>query len=474
MATRRQQGAEPGATSGPAEGESYGVQLGWTVFDSMERPIGNVADAEGGVLRIDGRPQGHGFFDVPTSAIRRAEDSHVYLNRKLEDLFTLPAGADAAGAAGQASTRTTPEQGSAGTSAWEPSTPRVPASPAVSQAYSAAPATGTSGAGLTSHQPYAAQPSYAYPTEEDGHEAPASRLGAMVSAAGLAAALGGGLVWWRRRQARKSRMERIRRALLGSVALAAPLARTALERGDARMLTPLAALPLLLLARKAAGHEQAAPMPTQSALPARPDLHLADRLAALRAELPAALPSSAPSVPSRMLKLGAPALGAGALAFMLARRKANHSGGVSSSSRLGDIMTRQVEVVRPDQTIFEATTLMKRLNVGFLPVCDGRRLQGVLTDRDIVVRPIADSRDPQQATVRDAMSSEVIYAFEDDRIERGAELMKEHQIRRLPIVDRAKNLVGVVSLGDLAVDTGNRKLSGSTIERISEPSRPRR
>jgi CBS domain-containing protein len=473
MATRGQPGTEQ--AGGPAEGESYGVQLGWTVFDAMERPIGNVADAEGGVLRIDGRPQGHGFFDVPTSAIRRAEDTHVYLNRRLEDLFKLSTDAGAAATTGQTSASTTPGQASPETSAWEPRTPRVPASPTVSPPYSAAlPGTATGGASLTTGQPYAGQPPYTQPTDEAGHQAPASRLGALVSAAGLTAALGGGLVWWRRRQARKSRMEKIRRALLGSAALAAPLTRAALERGDARMLTPLAALPLLLLLRKVAGQEQPAPTPVQRALPAGRDLHLADRLSALRSELPAALPDRAPAVPPKLLKLGAPALGVGALAFMLARRKANRAGSVSSSGRLGEIMTRQVEVIRPDQTIFEATTMMKRLNVGFLPVCDGRRLQGVLTDRDIVVRPIADSRDPQQATVRDAMSSEVIYAFEDDRIERGAELMKEHQIRRLPIVDRARNLVGVVSLGDLAVDTGNRKLSGSTIERISEPSRPRR
>ena len=118
--------------------------------------------------------------------------------------------------------------------------------------------------------------------------------------------------------------------------------------------------------------------------------------------------------------------------------------------------------------------MMRQLNVGFLPVCDGRRLLGVLTDRDIVVRSVADSRDPQLASVRDAMSEELVYAYEDDAIEHGAELMRRHQIRRLPIVDREKNLVGVVSLGDLAVDTGRDRLSGATLERISEPARPSR
>jgi CBS domain-containing protein len=137
-------------------------------------------------------------------------------------------------------------------------------------------------------------------------------------------------------------------------------------------------------------------------------------------------------------------------------------------------MTRNVEVIGPDATVFEAATTMRRLGVGFLPVCDGRRLQGVLTDRDIVVRPIADSRDPQVTTARHAMSSEVIYAFDDETVEHGAELMKRHQVRRLPIVDRGNNLVGVVSLGDLAVDTDQERMAGRTLERISEPARPRR
>jgi CBS domain-containing protein len=139
--------------------------------------------------------------------------------------------------------------------------------------------------------------------------------------------------------------------------------------------------------------------------------------------------------------------------------------------RLREIMTRTVEVVRPEATIFEASTMMRRLGVGFLPVCDGRRLQGTLTDRDVVMRTVAESRDPQVATVSEAMSGEVVYAFEDDTVERAAALMRQHQIRRLPIVDRARNLVGVVSLGDLAVEADDDQLSGSTLERISEPVR---
>jgi CBS domain-containing protein len=137
-------------------------------------------------------------------------------------------------------------------------------------------------------------------------------------------------------------------------------------------------------------------------------------------------------------------------------------------------MTRDVQVVRPEASLFEAASMMKRFDVGALPVCDGKRLQGMLTDRDLVVRAVADSRDPQLASVRDAMTAEVVYAYDDDSVEHGARLMREHQIRRLPIVDRQKNLVGIISLGDLAVDTGDERLSGTTLERVSEPGRPRR
>jgi CBS domain-containing protein len=137
-------------------------------------------------------------------------------------------------------------------------------------------------------------------------------------------------------------------------------------------------------------------------------------------------------------------------------------------------MTRNVEVARPDSTLFDAAATMRRLDVGALPVCDGRRLLGMLTDRDIVVRSVAESRDPHLATAGEAMTAGVVYAFADDSIARAAELMRQHRIRRLPIVDREKQLVGIVSLGDLAVDAGDDRLSGETLERVSEPAFPRR
>ena len=156
---------------------------------------------------------------------------------------------------------------------------------------------------------------------------------------------------------------------------------------------------------------------------------------------------------------------AGALALYLARRTTTMR---SSHKRIADVMTRQPRVIQPDATVADAATMMRRLDVGALPVCDGSRLIGMLTDRDITLRSTADGRDPHLTTVRDVMSPGVAWATEDDPVEEAARIMREHQIRRLPIVDERHSLVGVVSLGDLAVDANDDELSGDTLERISE------
>jgi CBS domain-containing protein len=139
-----------------------------------------------------------------------------------------------------------------------------------------------------------------------------------------------------------------------------------------------------------------------------------------------------------------------------------------------DIMTRDVEVVHPDSMLQEAAGKMKSLDVGSLPVCDNRRLLGVVTDRDITIRAVAAGHDPKSTKVRNAMTPELIYCYEDESLSEAAKLMERHQIRRLPILDREKQLVGIVALGDLAVETGNEKLSGTVLEEISEPAKPKR
>jgi CBS domain-containing protein len=141
--------------------------------------------------------------------------------------------------------------------------------------------------------------------------------------------------------------------------------------------------------------------------------------------------------------------------------------------KIKDIMTRDVEVIHPDSVIQEAAGKMKTLNIGSLPVCDNRRLLGVLTDRDIAIRAVASGRDPS-TKVSETMTPELIYCFEDENVKEAAKLMERHQIRRLPILDREKHLVGIVSLGDLAVETGNDQLSGHVLEEVSEPAKPER
>jgi CBS domain-containing protein len=164
-------------------------------------------------------------------------------------------------------------------------------------------------------------------------------------------------------------------------------------------------------------------------------------------------------------------IAAGALALYLARRP---TFGHPARTRIADVMTRQPRVIQPDATIADAAAMMRRLDVGALPVCDGSRLIGMLTDRDVTIRATADGRDPHLTPVRDVMSPGVAWATEDDPVEEAARIMREHRIRRLPIVDQRHSLVGVVSLGDLAVDLGDDDLSGETLERISEKTqRPR-
>lgn len=139
-----------------------------------------------------------------------------------------------------------------------------------------------------------------------------------------------------------------------------------------------------------------------------------------------------------------------------------------------EIMTKNVEVVRPDATLQDAARKMKGLDVGPMPVCDGDRLLGMLTDRDITIRAVADGMDPRQTAVGNLMTPDVVYCFDDQDVRDAARIMQDRQIRRLLVLNRDKRLVGIVSLGDIAVDTQSAGTSGETLERVSEPSEPQR
>ena len=136
--------------------------------------------------------------------------------------------------------------------------------------------------------------------------------------------------------------------------------------------------------------------------------------------------------------------------------------------QLKEIMTAAVEVIRPDSSIADAAKKMRSLDVGSLPVCDGERLVGMITDRDITIRATADGRDPNNTLVRDCMSTEIVYCFEDQSAEEAERLMQEKQIRRLPVLTREKQLAGIIALGDLATKTDDVQQVGRTVREISE------
>jgi CBS domain-containing protein len=135
-----------------------------------------------------------------------------------------------------------------------------------------------------------------------------------------------------------------------------------------------------------------------------------------------------------------------------------------------EVMTRKVQVISPDTSIAEAAEIMKCHDVGILPVCDGDKLVGMLTDRDITVRATADGFHPETIQAGEVMTKEVVYAFEDQEIDEASRIMEEKQIRRLPIVNRRKRLIGMLSLGDIAVGTGDKELAGEALKEVSEPA----
>lgn len=134
-----------------------------------------------------------------------------------------------------------------------------------------------------------------------------------------------------------------------------------------------------------------------------------------------------------------------------------------------EVMSRDVKMTQPHSTLREAAELMKVFDVGPLPVCDNDRLVGIITDRDITVRSIAEGQDCWEGKVRDAMSTDIAYCFDDDDIAIAARQMQEKQVRRLLVLDRAKRLVGIVSLGDLSVHTDDLQRAGETLQAVSQP-----
>ena len=135
--------------------------------------------------------------------------------------------------------------------------------------------------------------------------------------------------------------------------------------------------------------------------------------------------------------------------------------------KVSEIMTRDVHLLSPDQTIREAASLMADIDVGSLPVGDNDRLVGMITDRDIVIRAVAQGKSAD-TKVSEVMSKEMLYCFDTDEIDDVARNMGKAQVRRLPVVNSDKRLVGIVSLGDLARNDDPTTI-GRTVSRVSAP-----
>lgn len=135
--------------------------------------------------------------------------------------------------------------------------------------------------------------------------------------------------------------------------------------------------------------------------------------------------------------------------------------------KIRDVMTRSVETVTPDQTAQEAASFMARAEAGSIPVCENDKLVGMVTDRDIAVRGVAEGQGPD-CKVRDLMTDHIICAREDEDIDSVAQRMSREQVRRLPVLDDNNRMVGIVSLGDLSRETDG-ETANQALEGVSQP-----
>ena len=137
--------------------------------------------------------------------------------------------------------------------------------------------------------------------------------------------------------------------------------------------------------------------------------------------------------------------------------------------QLKELMTRDVKVITPDMTIGDAAEMMRDGNFGMMPVIEDDRMIGTISDRDITIRAVAEGKDCT-SKVRDVMSEGIAWAYEDESVEQAATIMSERQVRRLPVVNRDKRLVGIVALGDFAVESSQIQPAAQALADISQPS----
>ena len=146
---------------------------------------------------------------------------------------------------------------------------------------------------------------------------------------------------------------------------------------------------------------------------------------------------------------------------------AERHGQQRQADRVADVMSRDLHIASPEDTVQQAARAMREEDTGVLPVGENDRLVGMVTDRDLALRLAAEGKDPARTKVREVMTPEVRYVFEDEDLHRAAETMAEQRVRRLPVVNREKRLVGVVSIGDLATEGRTPRLAGRALAGIA-------
>lgn len=141
------------------------------------------------------------------------------------------------------------------------------------------------------------------------------------------------------------------------------------------------------------------------------------------------------------------------------------------SQTIRDIMTRDVESARPDQSALDVAQIMKSRDIGSVPVVQDKKVDGVITDRDILLRTVAEGKDPASTKVGDIMSKEVVTVREDADLREAGQLMHDHQLRRLPVVNAQGELVGYLALAKVA-RTESPEQAGRVIKGVSEAAKP--
>ncbi len=137
--------------------------------------------------------------------------------------------------------------------------------------------------------------------------------------------------------------------------------------------------------------------------------------------------------------------------------------------KVKEIMTREVKYIDPNSTVKEAARQMREKDVGALPVGENDRLIGVITDRDITIRAIANGHDPDSITIKQVMTPKTLYCYEEDSVEDAAKNMGQNQVRRFPVLNTDKRLVGIISLGDI-VSKGAKPAAAEALFLISKKS----